>query len=172
MPRIDQAHVNFAIYEDSVEYLGIVQATLPNLEQITQELSGAGIAGNVEAVYRGHFSAMTLGLTFRTMTPESIKLAEPRRHTIDLRVARQDEDTEGGQIVIVPVKHIFVVVPKSLNPGNVAPHSTADGSGQYAVRYWATFMDGKMVTEIDQLNYKCVVDGVDYLASVRAALGK
>ena len=172
MPRIDQAHVNFAIYENSVEYLGIVQATLPNLEQITQELSGAGIAGNVEAVYRGHFSSMTLGLNFRTMTKEAINLAKPERHNIDLRIARQDEDTEGGQIVIVPVKHIFVVMPKSLNPGNVAPHSTADGSGQYAVRYWSMYIDGEQVLEIDQLNYKCMVDGVDYLASVRSALGK
>ena len=172
MPNLDQAHVNFAVYEDSVEYLGIAQATLPTLEQLVQELSGAGIAGNVEAVLRGHFAAMTLGLQFRTMNAESIKLAEPRRHNIDLRVARQDENTESGQIEIASIKHIFVVVPKSLNPGNVAPHSTADGSGQYAVRYWAMYINGQLVTEIDQLNYKCVIDGVDYLASVRAALGK
>jgi len=172
MPRIDQAHVNFAVYEDSVEYLGIAQVTLPTLEQLTQELSGAGIAGNVEAVLRGHFAAMTLGLQFRTMNRESVRLAEPRRHNIDLRVARQDEDTESGSIIIAPIKHIFVIMPKSLNPGNVAPHSAADGSGQYAVRYWAMYMDGQLVTEIDQLNYKCFVDGVDYLASVRAALGK
>ena len=172
MPTIDQAHVNFAVYEDSVEYLGIAQATLPNLEQLTQELSGAGIAGNIEAVYRGHFSAMTLGLQFRTMTEEAIRLAEPRRHTIDLRIARQDEDTEAGDIKIVPVKHIFVVMPKSLNPGNVAPHSTSDGSGQYAVRYWATYINGALMTEIDPLNYICIIDGKDYLASVRDALGK
>lgn len=172
MPKIDQANVNFAVYEDSVEYLGIAKATLPNLEQLAQELSGAGIAGNVEAVLRGHVAAMTLGLDFRTMTQESIKLSEPRRHNIDLRIARQDEDTEGGQIVITPVKHIFVVLPKSLNPGTVAPHSTSDGSGQYAVRYWATYIGGELVTEIDQLNYKFLVNGVDYLASVRAALGK
>lgn len=172
MPRIDQAHVNFAVYEDSVEYLGITQVTLPTLEQLTQELSGAGIAGNVEAVLRGHFAAMTLGLQFRTMNRESVRLAEPRRHNIDLRVARQDEDTESGSIIIAPIKHIFVIMPKSLNPGNVAPHSAADGSGQYAVRYWAMYMDRQLVTEIDQLNYKCLVDGVDYLAPVRAALGK
>lgn len=31
---------------------------------------------------------------------------------------------------------------------------------------------GKTRTEIDKFNYVCVINGVDYLASVREALGK
>lgn len=172
MPRYDQTNVNFEIYEDSINFLGIAQITLPNLQQIAESFSGAGIAGNVEAVARAHFDAMTLAIQFRTTTDEAIRLLKPDRHTLDIRVARQDEDTEAGQIVITPVKYIAVVLPKSLNLGNVAPHSRQDASGDYAIRYWATYIDGKLVTEIDQLNYKALIDGVDYLASVRAALGK
>jgi phage tail tube protein FII len=87
-------------------------------------------------------------------------------------VARQDEDTEAGQIIIAPVKYIAVVMPKSLNLGNLAPHSRQDLNGEYALRYFAVYVEGALVTEIDQLNYKALIDGVDYLASVRAALGK
>ena len=47
----------------------------------------------------------------------------------------------------------------------------SNGSGEYAVRYWATYIDGKKVREVDQLNFICYVNGTDYLADVRKALG-
>lgn len=169
---MDQSNINFAVYEDGSEYAGMAKVTLPDLTALTQTVSGAGIAGNVEAVIQGHYDTMTLGLSFRTTTPQSIKLAEPRRHNIDLRVAQQNEDTVAGAVAISKVKHIFVVIPKKLTGGSIAPASPTDGSGEYAVRYWATYIDGKKYLEFDPLNFICYVNGVDYLADVRTALGK
>ena len=57
MPRVDQSTINWAVYEDNTEYAGMAQATLPNLTALTQSISGAGIAGNVDAVILGHFDA-------------------------------------------------------------------------------------------------------------------
>lgn len=169
---MDQANVNFALYEDNREFLGIASVTLPDITWLNSSISGAGIAGNVEAVIVGHLDAMTMTLNMRTATPDAIRLTEPRRHNIDLRVAQQDEDTVAGEIQIRKVKHVMVVVPKSFKGGSVAPASPADASGEYAVRYWAMFIDGEKVTEIDPLNYICRINGTDYLADVRAALGK
>lgn len=42
---MDQSIINFKVYEDSVEYVGMAQATLPDLTALTQSISGAGIAG-------------------------------------------------------------------------------------------------------------------------------
>lgn len=172
MPKFDESVINFAVYEDSVEYLGMAKATLPDLTALTQSISGAGIAGNIEAVILGHFDAMTLTLHFRTTTEQAIKLSEPRRHIIDLRVAQQVEDTVGGVVTVQSVKHLFVVVPKRDAGGSIAPSSPTDGSGEYAVRYWATYIDGVKKREIDPLNFICYVNGVDYLADVRRVLGK
>lgn len=172
MPNFDESVINFAVYENGSEYVGIATATLPDLTSLVQAISGAGIAGNVEAVIPGHFEAMTLTLNFRTLTTHTIRLSEPRRHTIDLRVAQQNEDTVAGVINVQGVKHIFVVVPKVDAGGSIAPASPTNGSGQYAVRYWATYIDGVMVREIDQLNFKCFINGVDYHADVRRVLGK
>ena len=66
---------------------------------------------------------------------------------------------------------ILVVIPKSDKGGSVAPAAPSNGSGEYAVRYWATYIDGKKVREVDQLNFICYVNGTDYLADVRKALG-
>ena len=169
---MDQANVNFAIYEDNKEVLGIVSCDMPDVSWLNTSINGAGIAGNIDAVILGHLDAMTLGLNFRTLTPDAVKLTEPRRHNIDLRVAQQDENTVAGELEVRAVKHTMVVIPKSYKVGSVAPASTADASGEYAVRYWATYIDGKKVMELDPLNYIAYVNGRDYLSPVRSALGK
>ena len=172
MPNFDESVINFAVYEDGVEYVGMATATLPNLSAIVQTLSGAGIAGNVEVPVLGHYDVMSLTLNFRTTTEQSVRLSEPRRHNIDLRAAQQIEDTVAGKVKVQSVKHILVVVPKTDTGGSIAPASPTNGSGEYSVRYWATYIDGSKVREIDPLNFICEVNGVDYLDDVRKAIGK
>lgn len=172
MPNFDESVINFAVYEDSVEYVGMAGVTLPNLAAIVQTLSGAGIAGNVEVPVLGHYDVMILTLNFRTTTEHSVRLSEPRRHNIDLRVAQQIEDTVAGEVKVQSIKHVLVVVPKTDTGGTVAPAAPTNGSGEYSVRYWATYIDGAKVREIDPLNFICEVNGVDYLADVRKAIGK
>lgn len=172
MPNFDESVINFAVYEDSVEYVGMAGVTLPNLAAIVQTLSGAGIAGNVEVPVLGHYDVMSLTLNFRTTTEHSVRLSEPRRHNIDLRMAQQIEDTVAGEVKVQSIKHVLVVVPKTDTGGTVAPAAPTNGSGEYSVRYWATYIDGAKVREIDPLNFICEVNGVDCLADVRKAIGK
>ena len=172
MPNFDESVINFAVYEDSVEYVGMAGVTLPNLAAIVQTLSGAGIAGNVEVPVLGHYDVMSLPLNSRPTPEHSVRLPEPRRHNIDLRMAQQIEDTVAGEVKVQSIKHVLVVVPKTDTGGTVAPAAPTNGSGEYSVRYWATYIDGAKAREIDPLNFICEVNGVDYLADVRKAIGK
>lgn len=172
MANISEAVINFAIYEDSTEYLGMAEVTLPELSNMTEDVKGAGIAGSYSSVIQGHIESMSLTLNFRTMTRDVVKLYEQRNHTLDLRLAQQGKDTTAGVVTTTPVKHIMIVQPKKLSPGKVAPASPADASAEFAVTYWATYIDGEKVLEIDMLNFIYNVNGTDYLADVRKALGK
>lgn len=172
MPKIDETVIGFAVYEDATEYMGLSEVTLPEISNITEEISGAGIGGKVESVILGAIEAMTLTLNFRTVTKNAVKLHEPRLHNIDLRAAQQERDSTKGATEVRKVKHILVVTPKKLNPGKVATASAAEVSGEYAVSYYATYIDGKKMLEIDPLNYIYYVNGKDYLKDVRTALGK
>lgn len=172
MPKIDELIINFRVYEDANEYLGMSEAALPEVSSLVEEITGAGIAGNVEAVVLGHSEAMTLTLNFRTVTRAAIRLAEPRIHNIDLRAAQQVTNTRTGKIETVAAKHILKVRPKKFAPGKLAVASAADASGEYAVSYYALYLDGKKVVEIDPLNFIYYINGTDYLADVRKALGK
>jgi P2 family phage contractile tail tube protein len=172
MSKVNESVINFAVYEAAKEYYGMAEVTLPEISNMTEEIKGAGIAGTFESVVLGHLEAMSLTLNFRTLVKDAITLLEPRDHTIDLRAAQQSKDTVSGKTVVTPVKHVMVVKPKKLSPGKVAPASAADASGEYAVTYWATYIDGDKVLEIDILNFIYKVNGTDYLAEVRTALGK
>lgn len=169
---MDQTNINFDIYEDANRYLGVATVALPTITYLTQTIQGAGIAGNIEAPVRGHIDAMTMTLSFRTVTEEAIGLAAPRKHNITLMVAVQDENAVTGEIEVRKIKHVMTVEPKSFNSGNVSPASPSDASGEYAVRHWSTYIDDKKTLEIDQRTYKCEINGVDYLKSVREALGR
>ncbi len=138
----------------------------------SQELSGSGIAGSIESVVLSHLQAMTLTLNFRTTTQAAMSLVAPVPHLIELRVAQQSLDEVNGTINVSPVRHVFVVVPKSYRAGSVAPATNADASGDYAVRYWKTIVNGRVMTELDPLHFICTISGADFAEPVRAALGK
>lgn len=172
MARIDEIITNFAVYEDANEYLGMSEAPLPDVANLTEEIKGAGISGNVEGVVLGHIEAMTLTLNFRTVTAAAIRLAEPRIHKIDLRASQQITNTRTSKIEVVAAKHIMRVKPKKFAPGKLAVASTADSSGEYAVFYYALYLAGKKVIEVDPLNFIYYINGTDYLSEVKRALGK
>lgn len=172
MSRVDEMIISFDVYEDSIEYLGMSEVTLPQISNLTQEISGAGLGGNVEAVATGILAAMNLTLNFRTVTPAAIRLLEPRIHKIDLRVAQQSQDTRSNTIDINKLKHIMKIRPKGLNPGKAAVASTADASGEYSVLSYAMYMDGVKKIEVDPIKFIYFVNGKDYLQDIRRALGK
>ena len=172
MSKQPEAYINFEVYEDSVNLLGIAKATLPNVAFLSQTVAGAGIAGNIDAVLVGMVEAMSMTLNFRSATDAAASLAAPRKHNIDLRVAEQYWDTAGVAKEVQADKYVMVVFPKNTTPGSVAPASAADTSGEYSVYYYAAYKDGKKLWEIDPYNQICEIDGVDYLAPVRTALGK
>ncbi len=168
----DQSVINYEVYEDNNTYLGITDTTLPNISFLTQTISGAGIGGNVDAVITSMVDAMNLTFNWRMSTPRTFQLAEPRSHTLTLRVAQQYEDPVAAALGVESVKHVLRVIPKNYNFGALQAANPNNGSGEYAVRYWAVFSNGKKLIEIDPLNNKCLINGVDYAAPVRKALGK
>lgn len=164
--------VDFEVYEDSVNFVGIAQVTLPNINYLSQDITGAGIAGTVEAVLIGMIDKMSATFNFRSATGAATKLLKPEKHLLDLRVAEQHWDSVGAQRTIEADKYIMGVIPKNFAPGNVTPATTSDANGEYSVYYYAAYKDGKKIWEIDQFNYICSIDGVDYMEPVRKALGK
>lgn len=172
MSKQPESNVLFELYEDGNNYMGLTQATLPNIAFIVQQISGAGMNGNIDAPIAGMLEAMELSLNFRSPTDAAKSLAAPKSHHLDLRVAAQYWDNVGAEYGIEADKYVMVTRPKAMNPGNVQPATPADTANTFSVVYYAGYKDGQKIWEVDPTNYICVVDGVDYFAPIRKALGK
>ena len=170
--KIDNGTINFSVYEGANEFLGMTEATLPEISSMTEEIKGAGIAGSFSGPYTGHLEPMSLTLNFRSTTRAAVQLLKPIAHQIELRAAQQKWDNNAGKNIVESVKHVVVANPIKMAPGKLASASPTDGSGEYSVSYYAIFIDGQKVVEIDIINFIYFIDGVDYLEDVRKALGK
>lgn len=170
--RVPEKAINFAVYLEGRDLLGVAEGALPNLEFMSSEVKGAGIAGTLDSLVLGHLNSLTMTLTWRTTTDDFIKLAAHRAHELDLYVAQQNYNAGFGEYDVGSL-HVFLkATPKRANLGNLV---VGDGSGsetELEISYLKLELDGKERIEVDKFNYIYKVDGVDYLAGVRSALGK
>ena len=171
MARYEVVTINMMLYEDVTRFVGVAAVQLPSINQIIATITGAGIAGNLEVPISGQLEAMEVGIKFNGYTADVARLRSPGRHNIELRPAVQHEDTVDAEIVVAAEKHVMVIVPKGLSGANIAPATQRESSLTGAVRYWAHYIDGVQIHEIDVLNHIFIINGIDYGAPVRRALG-
>ena len=167
-----EAYIDFEVYEDAKQLIGVAQAQLPEIAFMNTSITGAGVGGTVETPLAGMMEAMTLTLNFRSITDAGIELASPKKHNIDLRNAVQSWDTNKVDKEVLADKYVMTVFPKKFAPGTIAPASASDANGEYSVYYFAAYKQGKRLIEIDPFNQICYINGVDHMADVRRALGK
>lgn len=165
--------INFAVYENGSEYLGLAKITLPDMTAKTFTVNGAGIPGDLEVPIPGHKDAMTVKIQFIDAPKSAYTLAEERVHILDCRVAHEEYDPTAGKIKVTAYKHILTVMPKSLTGGDVATTAAQAISGEYSCFARQDYVDGVLVLDHDPANFRSVdASGTDRLSPVAAALGK
>ena len=169
--NIPERLTNFRIYNEAEDLLGVSDVELPELSYMTDTISGAGLAGEVESPVIGHFQSMGATLNWRTIEKKAAGLLDMKAHLLTARGAQQNYNASDGTWKTVPVRCTMRVMPKTLNVGKFEVGSTTDTSTEFEVIYLKLFIDNKEVLEVDKFNYKCVINGKDILAPVRVAMG-
>lgn len=170
MKKTDQILSNFSAWEDATNWLGVVDVETPNFEALSETIKGAGIAGESTVPVKGHFGPQVLKLNWRTITPDSVRLADPKVHTLDFRGNQQLFDPLKGYIdqeVVIKTR----CVPLNYNPGKLAAASSTETANEFEVHYYKLVIDGKTVLEFDKFNFVYFVNGKDVMESVRKNLG-
>lgn len=171
MAKIGESTIEFAVYEDKTEFLGLAEVTLPSIAQKTIEVSGSGVAGSYNSPIP-QFDPMTTTINFSNLVGNTYMLMEPRMHMLDIRQAIQSKNRATGQSATDSVKHVLRVRPTKTELGKIASASKGDPSGEFETYYIATYENGEKKLEIDVENGIYFVNGIDYMAAQRAALGK
>lgn len=79
--------------------------------------------------------------------------------------------TSEGRTAVLNGRVALTVLPKNIPLGSFKQHDNVELTQKFTATYMKLEIDGEIITEIDYLNNIYIVDGVDKLAPIRAALG-
>lgn len=159
------------IYENGNMQPATGDVQLPKVENITQTLKGGGIAGEIESPTTGQYKSMQLTVNYRIPTIEFLKRHAPGVQKLEIRGANQYLNKNTSLHEHKEFKIVARGRTTTGDGGKMAAHSTYDSSITYELNYYKIMIDGKVLVEIDKFNYICVIDGIDYMKEIRAALG-
>lgn len=159
---------NFNVYDEGNVLVGVSgEITLPNLESMSETISGAGIAGEIDMPTPGHFGAISIEIPFRTLYDQSFSLLSPRGRIITLRASQSSWSSTEGKLVNKGLKITLKTIPKGLDLGTIGVGKPTGSTNSLEVLYIKVELDGKTLLELDKLNYIFVVNGEDILKDVR-----
>lgn len=162
---------NFECFYEGQRKLGQVDITLPKFTPKTDSINGAGIAGEMNFPSSAMLENMEFVIKWRTINEDAVVMNEPRAHLLTFRGAQRIYDAAQGimraQAVIVDVRG----VPTETDLGKFAQASETESQTTMALDYIKLRVDGNEMIEFDRFNYIYKVNGTDFLADYRAALG-
>ena len=155
---------NFSVFIDGLGYHGLVdEAELPEVKIKMEEYRAGGMDGSYE-IDMGQ-EAMVAKLTFAEY-PANVLKAMGNNQRIQLRGAlRRDTDAS-----VVPVIVELGGRLKCFTPGSWKAGDMAKSEHEVAVDYFRWNQGGVDLMEIDVVNMKRVIGGVDQLSGLRDAL--
>ena len=146
------------------------EVTLPDLEYLTETISGAGMNGELDAPTLGQLASAVLSIAARSLGEHAIEISAPETQHLELRWACMEMNEATGAVEPKDKKIIFKGVPKKLALGKLAPNSAEEPSIDLEMLYLKYIVGGVERIEIDKLNDVFKVNGVDYNEKVRNML--
>lgn len=175
MPKITNKTINYALRASNQSgKLELVDdssdLTLPSIEKITDTIKGAGIMGEIDFPTFGQLGSMVFIVNNRADNAQYSMLSRPGRIQFEVAWVTDIFDSSNVNVGLQANKVFMTAINKKYGAGKIEVGSGADGSSEFEVIYYRKIIDGKEVLLIDKLNYKYVVNGIDYMDSLRAAL--
>lgn len=168
MNLIPEKVVNYNLYNNTEKLIGVnAEVTIPNLEPLTETVAGAGLLGEWESVSQGHFGSLALEIGFRHIGSQAFALQEMKDRMLVLRAAQQSYDVSSGVTQHRGLKISMKGQPKGINPGKIAANANTETTVVYEVVYLKIEEDGKVLLELDKLNFVYILNGFDQLSGIR-----
>lgn len=155
---------NFACFIDGNKYVGKVdEIELPKLTLKTEEFRAGGMDAPVD-IDQG-MERLEGVLTMSGYDSELIKLFGTTKQAV-FRGAIQEQG-QSAIPVVVEVTGLFKSVdPQSWTAGQKSPVKIS-----YTATLYKQTVNGTVVADIDVINCKRIIGGVDQMASIRSAMG-
>ena len=164
--------INFEVYAEGDRLIGLATFDMSELEFLSTDIKGAGIAGEFSVPTRGHLSNYTVTLHWRILYENSLQfLRQGEGLHFSLRGAWERYDAALGIREVHALRVDMRGHTSKLTMGKWEPAETSDTELELTLDYIKVICDDNDIFEHDKFNFIHVVNGVDYLADVRTALG-
>jgi len=169
MSGIPQKMIAYNAYSNGNKLIGVTgEVETPEIEFMSDTVSGAGIGGEVDVVAEGIVSGMEIEIPFIDITGSIFDIWQKGKTAeVTLRGSEQSQDTSSGMISKVPVKCAVRGMVKKIKPGKYGTGIAMESSITLAVHYIKIDVNNKTMLEIDPFNMVCIINGVDVLEEVR-----
>ncbi|WP_024972593.1 phage major tail tube protein [Ralstonia pickettii] len=159
---------NFNLFVVGTNLAGTAtEVTPPKLKIKTEDYRGGGMDAAVKLDMG--MEAMEASFSLVTLAPAVLKLfglSDQNAFNGTFRGAFRTTDGKTRRAVLVLRGMLYEIDPGSWKPGE-----KSESKYSVSVNYYKLEIDGRVWHEIDVLGCKRVIDGVDQLAEVRAAIG-
>ena len=162
---------HYNVYDESANKLvGISgDVEMPDFESMTETIEGAGVIGEIEDAVTGQFSSMVIKIPFSVLYEDMFSLVNTTTGIqLTLRGSMQCMDSTTGATDYVPVKVVVRGKCKKYSLGKLTKGKKMEPSVELEVLYIKIDVNNKNVVELDKLNFKYSINGVDLLAKVRS----
>lgn len=162
---------HFNVYNDSAKKLiGISgELELPEMEAITDTLEGSGVLGEIEDPVTGQFSSMKMKIPFAVLYEDMFSIMNTTKPPqLTMRASMQCMDPSTGETGYYPVKIVVRGKASTSNMGKVVKGKKMEPEVELEILYIKIQINNKTVLELDKLNFKYVLNGVDMLAKIRS----
>lgn len=163
----------FNVYNDENKLVaGCKTVNLPELNYISETYSGSGILGEIDDPALGIVGSTTIQLGYVQFYGDNMQFFAPGTQHITIRgtVQTNDRDTHGTSVSGVKID--FKGKPKTGAMGTLESGKAASNDITFEVTYVKITIDNNVLLELDKYNWVFIVNGVDYTAKIKAALGE
>ena len=127
------------------------------------------MAADVDFPNMAHVNAMELSVSHNNGV-NCRYLADPGKHVLEVRVARQKYNVAAGDNEYESVKFRFIGVHKSSEKGTIENGNPYGSTDKYSVLRYEEEIDGEVVTLIDAMSGIIKFNGKDCLSPVESLL--
>jgi len=147
----------------------VTSVGIPTVEHPTTTVSSSGMAMDVDFPTMAHLNAMELTISHNNGN-NCRYLSDPRRHNIEVRLARQKYNVAEGDNEYEGGKFRFVAVHKSTEKGTIENGNPYGSTEKYSILRFEEEHNGELVTVIDAMSGIIKFNGKDCLSPVESLL--
>lgn len=160
--KINNFNVYLGTASDANKLIGVTdEQTLPNLQNMSETINLAGMAGEVDSPTVGQYQSAEISLTFSNIAKSSLELAAQDNAPLILRSAQEFIDPANASKSFKNRTITVRGMTKSVNFGSLKKGGYGKPSITKELYYYKEEIDGETVAEIDKFNGKVIMAGQD-----------